>query len=79
VSIDSYEDVPLNDESALKKAVANQPVSVAIEASSQSFQFYSSVSVFASGYSFFFHKLSLVNSLISLQRSICFQVVVSPK
>jgi Papain family cysteine protease len=65
VSIDSYEDVPVNDESALKKAVANQPVSVAIEASSQSFQFYSSVSVFANGY-------SLVNSLISLQRSICF-------
>ncbi len=30
VSIDGYEDVPVNDEDALKKAAANQPVSVAI-------------------------------------------------
>ncbi|XP_062195069.1 thiol protease SEN102-like [Phragmites australis] len=41
VSIDGYEDVPANDESALKKAVAHQPVSVAIEASGSHFQFYS--------------------------------------
>lgn len=41
VTIDSYEDVPVNDGDALKKAVANQPVSVAICASS-SLQFYSS-------------------------------------
>lgn len=32
VTIDGYEDVPENDEQALKKAVARQPVSVAIEA-----------------------------------------------
>ncbi|XP_074582651.1 oryzain alpha chain-like [Curcuma longa] len=32
VSIDSYEDVPSNDEKSLQKAVANQPVSVGIEA-----------------------------------------------
>ncbi|KAJ4792543.1 Cysteine proteinase [Rhynchospora pubera] len=42
VSIDSYEDVTVNSESALKKAVANQPVSVAIDAGGQTFQLYSS-------------------------------------
>ncbi|XP_059284475.1 cysteine proteinase COT44-like [Lycium ferocissimum] len=41
VSIDGYEDVPTN-EKALQKAVAHQPVSVAIEASSRAFQHYSS-------------------------------------
>ncbi|CAO2184027.1 unnamed protein product [Urochloa humidicola] len=41
VTIDGYEDVPANDESALKKAVAHQPVAVAIEASGSHFQFYS--------------------------------------
>ena len=43
VSIDGYEDVPENDENALKKAVANQPVSVAIEAGGREFQLYQSV------------------------------------
>ena len=47
VSIDSYEDVPVNDETALKKAVANQPVSVAIEAGGRNFQFYQSVKKFS--------------------------------
>ncbi|KAI3445956.1 hypothetical protein Pfo_002621 [Paulownia fortunei] len=42
VSIDTYEDVPENDEQALKKAVANQPVSVAIEAGGRAFQLYHS-------------------------------------
>ncbi|CAM6095986.1 unnamed protein product [Calypogeia fissa] len=41
-SIDSYEDVPENDEASLEKAVTGQPVSVAIEASDRGFQFYSS-------------------------------------
>ncbi|XP_057534625.1 vignain-like [Amaranthus tricolor] len=41
VSIDGHEDVPENDESALLKAVANQPVSVAIDAGSDDMQFYS--------------------------------------
>lgn len=41
VTIDGYEDVPANDEAALKKAVAAQPVAVAIEASGSHFQFYS--------------------------------------
>lgn len=43
VTIDGYEDVPANDESALQKAVAGQPVSVAIDASGNDFQFYSEV------------------------------------
>lgn len=43
VSIDGYEDVPENDEKSLKKAVANQPVSVAIEAGGRAFQLYESV------------------------------------
>lgn len=45
VVIDGYENVPGNNELALLKAVANQPISVAIEASGQAFQFYSKVSV----------------------------------
>ncbi|KAH8486816.1 hypothetical protein H0E87_025715 [Populus deltoides] len=41
VSIDGHEDVPHNNENALLKAVANQPVSVAIDAGGSDFQFYS--------------------------------------
>lgn len=44
VSIDGYEDVPKN-ERALQKAVAHQPVSVAIEASGRDLQHYSSVKI----------------------------------
>lgn len=40
VSIDGYEDVPGSDEISLLKAVANQPVSVAIEADQREFQLY---------------------------------------
>ncbi|XP_057494897.1 senescence-specific cysteine protease SAG39-like [Actinidia eriantha] len=40
--ISSYEKVPANSESALLKAVANQPVSVSIDAGGSAFQFYSS-------------------------------------
>ncbi|KAL3741705.1 hypothetical protein ACJRO7_017213 [Eucalyptus globulus] len=40
-SITGYQDVPANNEKALLQAVANQPVSVAIEGSGFSFQFYS--------------------------------------
>lgn len=43
VTIDDYEDVPANNEKALQKAVANQPVSVAIEAGGREFQLYESV------------------------------------
>lgn len=43
MSIDSYEDVPVNQEAALQKAAANQPITVAIEAGGRDFQFYTSV------------------------------------
>lgn len=46
VSIDSYEDVPTYDEKALQKAVASQPIAVAIEGGGREFQLYSSVSVY---------------------------------
>ncbi|XVF15506.1 hypothetical protein REPUB_Repub09cG0159700 [Reevesia pubescens] len=42
VSIDGYEDVSPYDEKALKKAVAHQPVSIAIEAGGRAFQLYES-------------------------------------
>lgn len=48
VSIDGYEDVPVNDETALAKAVTSQPVSVAICAS-EAMQFYSSGIIAAKG------------------------------
>ncbi|KAI3440006.1 uncharacterized protein J3R85_004157, partial [Psidium guajava] len=41
-SITGYQDVPVNNEKALLQAVANQPVSVAIEGGGFQFQFYSS-------------------------------------
>ncbi|MED6170459.1 hypothetical protein PIB30_031111 [Stylosanthes scabra] len=40
VSIDGFEKVPVNDEDALLKAAANQPVAVGIEAGGYDFQFY---------------------------------------
>ncbi|XXG63263.1 hypothetical protein AAC387_Pa05g1496 [Persea americana] len=40
--INGHEDVPANSEEALMKAVANQPISVAIDASGSAFQIYSS-------------------------------------
>ncbi|GAA0145253.1 cysteine protease [Lithospermum erythrorhizon] len=42
VTIDGYEDVPPSNENALQKAVAHQPVSVAMEASGRALQFYKS-------------------------------------
>ncbi|KAL6296214.1 hypothetical protein ACE6H2_004356 [Prunus campanulata] len=42
VSIDDYEDVPAYDEKALQKAVANQPIAVAIEGGGRDFQLYNS-------------------------------------
>ncbi len=46
VTISGYKDVPQNSEESLLKALANQPLSVAIEASGRDFQFYSGVSIF---------------------------------
>nr|CAD1839171.1 unnamed protein product [Ananas comosus var. bracteatus] len=43
VVLDGHEDVPADNEEALKIAVAHQSVSVAIEASGRAFQFYSEV------------------------------------
>jgi Papain family cysteine protease len=43
VVIDGHENVPVNNEVDLMKAVAHQPVSIAMDASSQAFQFYSEV------------------------------------
>ncbi|KAK1319975.1 hypothetical protein QJS10_CPB04g01628 [Acorus calamus] len=40
VVIDGYQNVPANNENALLSAVANQPISVAIDASGSAFQFY---------------------------------------
>ncbi|KAL1547112.1 Cysteine protease xcp1 [Salvia divinorum] len=40
VTIDGYHDVPANDEKSFLKALANQPLSVAIDASGRDFQFY---------------------------------------
>ncbi|PNY09989.1 cysteine proteinase [Trifolium pratense] len=42
VTITGYEDVPANNELPLQKAMANQPISVAIDASGSDFQFYNS-------------------------------------
>ncbi|KAJ9546038.1 hypothetical protein OSB04_025745 [Centaurea solstitialis] len=41
VTISGYHDVPRNNEVSFLKALANQPISIAIEASSRDFQFYS--------------------------------------
>ncbi|KAJ8638697.1 hypothetical protein MRB53_012964 [Persea americana] len=41
VTISGYEDVPENNEESLLKALAHQPLSIAIEASGRDFQFYS--------------------------------------
>lgn len=43
VTIDGYDDVPSNDENSLLRAVAVQPVSVAIEAGGRDFQLYAGV------------------------------------
>ncbi|XP_074581065.1 zingipain-2-like [Curcuma longa] len=42
VSIDSYQNVPSNDEKSLQKAVANQPVSVTVDAGGDDFKYYQS-------------------------------------
>ncbi|KAF3793988.1 Oryzain beta chain [Nymphaea thermarum] len=46
VTIGGYEYALQNDEKAIKKAVAHQPLSVSIEGSSWDFQLYQSLSLF---------------------------------
>lgn len=45
ITISGYQDVPENHEDSLLKALAHQPLSVAIEASGRDFQFYSGVRI----------------------------------
>ncbi|KAK8647812.1 hypothetical protein V6N13_121539 [Hibiscus sabdariffa] len=45
-TINGYQMVPANDEEALLKAVANQPVSVALDSRGRNFQFYTGTGVF---------------------------------
>lgn len=52
VTISGYHDVPENNEASLLKALAHQPVSVAIEASGRDFQFYSGVRTLAKLHTF---------------------------
>lgn len=61
VSIDGHEVVPVNNEDALLKAAANQPISVAIDAGGSDFQFYSEV------------KFTR-NHILSVTRIFCFVV-----
>lgn len=44
VTISGYNDVPKDSEKSFLKALANQPLSIAISASGRDFQFYSGVS-----------------------------------
>lgn len=55
VTIDDYNDVPAYNEKALQKAVAYQPVSVAIEGAGRAFQLYQSVKFFSFLYFFLHH------------------------
>lgn len=65
VSIDGHENVPVNNEDALLKAVVNQPVSVAIEAGGPDFQFYSEVvpMLTHTTWTFFFHKFAMIRAI----------------
>lgn len=66
VSIDGHETVPANDEDALLKAVANQPVSVAIDAGGSDFQFYSEVNKGVVSYISFHDRLKFSEVLYRL-------------
>lgn len=62
MSIDSYEDVPVNNEAALQKAVVSQPIAVAIEAGGRDFQLYESVST---------HDMKLCTSISEVKHKKC--------
>ncbi|KAL5791365.1 hypothetical protein ACOSQ2_006253 [Xanthoceras sorbifolium] len=57
--ISGYQDVPENDEESVLKALAHQPLSVAIEASGRDFQFYSGKFIIRPGSSSFSAKACL--------------------
>lgn len=65
MTIDSYEDVPVYDEKALQKAVANQPISVAVEAGGMDFQLYVSVrsSILSTAFNLFFYGINCMCKL----------------
>lgn len=64
VTISGYKDVPENNEASLIKALAHQPLSVAIEASGRDFQFYSGVSKIWNSYGHcWYYYLTLMKSL----------------
>lgn len=68
VTISGYHDVSQNNEQSFLKALAHQPLSVAIEASGRDFQFYSGVS----------HNLTLfIYSKLRLIRKITSQYLLS--
>ena len=61
VTISGYHDVPQNNEQSLLKALANQPLSVAIEASGRDFQFYSGVYIYLITHKLFVIMANMVN------------------
>ena len=54
----------MNSEKSLQKAVANQPISVAIEASGRAFQLYSSVMVTNLAVGFICHVVKFKDAII---------------
>lgn len=69
VTIDGYQNVPPYNEDALMQAVANQPVSVALEGSGLDFQFYGGAS---SSYSFFLCFLVLQFKMANFEKTFFF-------
>lgn len=71
VTISGYKDVPENNEGSLIKALAHQPLSVAIEASGRDFQFYSGVSKILNcyGYCCIYYLALVHNNITTLCRA----------
>lgn len=67
VTISGYQDVPENHEESLLKALAHQPLSIAIEASGRDFQFYSGVS---------FHTFSAIFGIFLLYINFSLYVIL---
>ena len=69
VTIDGYQNVPPYNEDALMQAMANQPVSVALEGSGLDFQFYGGAS---SSYAFYNLKLVLRFKMANFEKTFFF-------